>query len=232
VAGSKFVYQWRQELEAAAELIASDRLVALTVMGHMGADGRDAYPSIKTIVGKTRMAKSTVLCSMGWLRASGWLLAQPRSRRQSNVYSAVIPVERKTRTDRSRWASERAARLASQRASRSQTEPAEQVADVTDSGMEASGSQLSTRVGRNGGASGSQSLRGVGRNGEPGTTPDLSKNNPANTPLTRGGVADTSSLDEVAEDDPAWLEWLDELDQTDDEYASNGEHELSDRRAA
>jgi hypothetical protein len=31
------------------------------------------------------------------------------------------------------------------------------------------------------------------------------------------GAADTSSLDEVAEDDPAWLEWLDELDLSSDE---------------
>jgi hypothetical protein len=145
VAGSKFVYQWRQELEKAAELIASDRHVALTVMGHMGTDGRNAYPSIETIVGKTRLAKSTVLSSLGWLRASGWLLVQRRSRRERNVYSAAIPVDRKTRKDRSAWTAERATRLASQRASRSQTEPAEQVAKVTDSGDDASGSESSIR---------------------------------------------------------------------------------------
>jgi hypothetical protein len=150
----KLLYRWHRAFVAAPELIASDRLVALVLQDYMNGDGQSAFPAIETIVKETGLSKATVLVSLAWLQASGWVLAESRGRRSTKLYSAGIPTERKSRADRIVWVKERGDRLARTReikkASRSKSVPAQSVETATNSDEPASRSKPSQRVGLNG----------------------------------------------------------------------------------
>jgi hypothetical protein len=140
------LFEWRDELRQAPELIAADRLVAHEIGFYMNADGTDAWPGTELIVAGTALKKSTVLSSLAWLLETGWLDRSRRSKRERYRYVATIPTERKTRTDRAEWASDRKHRLTTIRS--------ESVGIGTHSagrnGVPTESVGMGSRVGRNG----------------------------------------------------------------------------------
>lgn len=145
------LFRWRDAYKAAPELIANDRHVLHVVGDHMDKNGKNAFPSVARIVEQTALSKGTVLSSLAWTRASGWLIANRRSRREKMGYDAAIPAPRMTRDDRAEWARQRKERLAAIRVSRSERLPTEKVGTETHS-TAPSRSEPLQRVGRNGDA--------------------------------------------------------------------------------
>jgi hypothetical protein len=113
-----WLFEWRDEVTSAPELIASDRWVAVAISLRMNVDGEDAFPSIETIRKLTGYSKETVLNSLAWLRESGWLRWERPSRRKSNLYAPTRPGVRLSRTNRTQFMKQRKMLLAASRSER------------------------------------------------------------------------------------------------------------------
>jgi hypothetical protein len=117
------LFEWRDEIRSARGLIASDRQVAIEISLFMDVNGRDARPSIATIVKNTARSKATVLDSLAWLRASGWLTWTRTSRRAANIYEPLTPLGPPTRKQRTEYMKRRRELLAASRSERRTNSP-------------------------------------------------------------------------------------------------------------
>ena len=102
------LFEWRDGVEAADELSATDRHVALVIAGHMDKNGAGAYPGVRTIARKAARKTHTIAESIAWLEASGWLRIERRHvpgklEHDTNLYTATVPTARRSKTDRAAW---------------------------------------------------------------------------------------------------------------------------------
>src|SRR4051794_40882337 len=104
------LFAWRAAFEEAAELSATDKHVLWSISRPMDEHGRASWPSVTTLARRTSRKRHTVIESVAWAEASGWLnVDRRRSRGSEGVrleshFSATIPTERKTKAVRAVWA--------------------------------------------------------------------------------------------------------------------------------
>jgi hypothetical protein len=207
---SSFLFEWRDAMRAAPELIASDRHIALEMSLYMDKHGAEAWPGLDRIMSGTAMKKATVLSSIAWLLEAGWLTRSRRSKQERYRYAACVPTERKNRDARVAFMEARKSAAAERTNERRQSKPelvAKRAASLaasrskraTDSAglNERPPEQVETGkpVGLNGNAQWVET-------GDHGTPPDLPKNSYNPSPTASDVDAEkTSSFEAVVEEE-------------------------------
>lgn len=92
------LFGWRGAI-AGSNLLASRRLVALTLSLHMNERGGSCFPAVSTIAEECGLTRKTVQSSLKDLRERGWLTVEMGTGRgHTNMYTATIPDE-----ERAKW---------------------------------------------------------------------------------------------------------------------------------